>query len=294
MCIRDRDIGPAVLQNPDIAFSDFGSPVIISAGLDLDFPIVERDLLSIILFGDVAGMIPYFTTDGLDPAITRGLAWQTLFDTSDGFKIRNIGAVAGLFGNMGPVDWRLEFRWYNGAFEPAMFDSQYERHRVTMTQETAAYAADPGAVTTTNMGIHGRAGWGIPDIFTLKAGYTWPWIYEGGKLSTAEEDEVFLSAVLERGVIPAVDIGAEVSYERSYFIPWLFEGATASGYDLKFFDAYTGLKTKVTYGVSENIDLLLFITTTLQRNPDGTVYFDPATYLPKLVNSFSFETQVHF
>ena len=291
------DIGPAVIPNPaGIDLGEMGRPIFINAGLDIDLPIVEQDRSNVILFADAAGLMPYFTNAGYGayPNIEKGLAWETLINTTSGFSLKNIGAAAGGFGNFGPLDWRLEYRYYTGSFRPAIFDGQYDRYRIDYVKQAAAYANDLTSSDEINMGIYGEAGYTFGKIFTLSVGYEWPLELSGGKIVSAEDDSVFLKAILERGVIPFVDVGAQVSYERSYLIPWLLDGITSTGYDLSFLDAYSAVKTEVVYGVSENLDVIFLISTSLKRNPDGTIYFDPATYLPEVVNTFSFETQIHF
>ncbi|GAH63072.1 unnamed protein product, partial [marine sediment metagenome] len=119
------DVNPAKDLPPGTTADELGNPMLVNAGLDVDLPIMENGFLSLILFADVAGMMPYYRTDGsgdyLD--INRGLAWDTLVVTEPEFRLQNIGFATGLLGNVGPVDYRLEYRYYTGTFIPAILGS---------------------------------------------------------------------------------------------------------------------------------------------------------------------------
>ena len=71
--------------------------------------------------------------------------------------LRNYGLVGGFLGNVLFIDWRLEYRYYKGAFRPTFFDSTYERNRGTYITEFIDLAKDPSssANETTVNGVYG-------------------------------------------------------------------------------------------------------------------------------------------
>jgi hypothetical protein len=289
------DIAPAAGSSVQ---ASIGNPILINTGLDLDFPIVEKDLLSIILFGDVAGLIPYYRNNGSGAYsnVTQGFDWDTLVNMTGGFSLRNIGAAAGLLGNVGPVDWRLEYRCYTGTFKPAIFNAVYDRKRLDYAINAAAYSDNPSdpAYDSVNMGIYGEAGYTLAKVFSFSAGYEWPFIISDSGFAPSEEDYLFMKASLERGVIPVVDVGVSIEYERYYFAPMLLRGVTKDGIALSLFDANTVVKTRLIYGVSKNIDLVMLLSTALVRNEVGSVWYDPTTYKPEVGTTMSIETSFHF
>ncbi len=278
--------------------TSIGNPILINTGLDLDFPIVEKDLLSIILFGDVAGLIPYYRNNGTGAYsnVTQGFDWDILVNMTGGFSLRNIGAAAVLLGNAGPVDWRLEYRYYTGTFKPAIFNAVYDRKRLDYAIDAATYSNDPSDASydSVNMGIYGEAGYTLAKVFSFSAGYEWPFIISDSGFSPSEEDYLFMKASLERGVIPVVDVGVSIEYERYYFAPMLLRGVTKDGIALSLFDANTVVKTRLIYGVSKNIDLVMLLSTALVRNEDGSVWHDPTTFKPEVGTTMSIETSFHF
>ena len=72
-------------------------------------PLIEKDFLSIVMFGDIGGMLPYAN----NTFMTDVLYYSGAANPLDAF--RNYGIAAGLFGNIFVVDYRLEYLNYNGA-----------------------------------------------------------------------------------------------------------------------------------------------------------------------------------
>ena len=110
-----------------------------------------------------------------------------------------------------------------------------------------------------------------------------------GKLKGEDRDYVHLMATLEQGVIPVVDVGISVAYDRWYFLPMLFQDKEGTA----FFDANTTVKTIITYGVSEAVDLVLTGTTTLARDADGNILYG-SDDKAEIATTISIETQIHF
>jgi hypothetical protein len=281
------------LLTPGVELSDeIGDPMLINLGLDLEYRLINRDWLAVVLFGDVAGMLPYFRDDVPLFGIDQGLASDVLW--VDG-QPRNYGWIAGVLGNVGPLEYRGEYRYYTGAFRPAIFDNAYDRMRGQYALETAAYVADPGdpQFDLITMGIYGEAGWKWEKVFSFTAGYFWPFTVEDGNWEPADQDYLHMEARLERGVIPFVNVAAAVSYDRYYFVPMLFGGhMPAGGPAYALFDANTVVKSTLWYGVSKTVDLVFIATTALARDEDGNIVYDDGA--PKLATAVSIETQIHF
>ena len=271
------DINPYAELPSDTTFGDYGKPIFINAAFDIDFPFFETDLFSMVLFADTAAMVPYFQSDVSDTNITMGLKTEAVIADD---SIKNFGIAAGLFGNIFMVDWKLEYRYYNGTFKPAFFDSVYDRIRGTYVENIISYLDAPEADTTAyTMGIFGQAGVNILDMVTFELGYMWPWtIDESGAVTTSEDDFLHVEIVVLPDTIPVVPISGSISYDRSKFIPTLLKEGT--GAELSLFDKYTVVKGEFSYPVAPMLDIAVIVTTTMV---DDVV--SP---------SFGIESRVHF
>ncbi len=294
------DIDPAgEIAVPADAPSDFdpavavGDPIFVNAGLDVDLPIMENDILSIVLFGDIGGMMPYLRnsiTDGTD-TIQEGLIVQALYNPDADIEagelpLRNYGIAAGVLGNILIVDYRVEYRNYNGTFRPTFFNKNYDRTRGEYAQQVANELLTPRSVEKI-VGIYGEAGFDIADKFRFEAGYMWPWKED---FEFGDEDYLHLEAELFRGLIPVVDIHGSIAYDRYKFIPTLIGTDT----ELTLFDANTVVKGEVIYPVAPTLDLAILVTTTVAHDEDGNVLLDAETGKTQINPSISIETRVHF
>ncbi len=286
----------------------YGDPIFINAALDLDLPIVEADFLSIVLFGDVAGMVPYFRETYTDPdtgaAISQAgfyLDALILDDPAAGeFPLRNYGMAAGVFGNIFVLDYRLEYRNYNGTFRPTFYGPNYDRLRGTYVEDVFNDAVDPPDIGST-VGIYGEAGFAIGDKFTLDIGYLWPFIPggedgTGGFFGTPTDDDQFtVEAVLEKGLIPVLDMHGSFTYNRTKFIPTLIEDPPDEDTTVMalLFDGNTTMSGELIYPVAETLDVAILVSTNIQREEDGSVIYDD-NGIPKVNPSLSIETRVHF
>ncbi|HEY9595542.1 MAG TPA: FecR family protein [Spirochaetia bacterium] len=272
--------------------STYGSPIFINPGVDLDIPFFESDFFSIVAFADAAGMIPYFQS--AYGSIAPGFQWNAMFPggTANPTDIRNWGVAAGLFGNLIIRDftWRLEYRDYTGAFLPQFYGPAYERQRLTYVNRVIDFLANPGNYTGQTMGIFGEGGIALSKLFSFKMSYFWPWSQDPTTGAFNFEDDQFVATfVLEKGVIPVVNIWGTVSYERTNFIPTFIQ--TGSG---SLFDANTVVSASVNYSVTSNLDVSLLYTTTAHRNSDGSIYYPNGPLgLPQMDISFAIQTQVH-
>ncbi len=290
-----RDLG----ESPDVPGSDWkdviGDPMLINTGLDLEYALIERDMLSVVLFGDIAGMMPYYRKDGVGPyaGISEGLDTDALI--VDG-KLRNYGWIAGALGNVGPLGWRGEYRYYTGAFVPEIFNNIYDKERGRYAQRAAAFSADPAAspLDIVTMGIYGEAGWTWEKVFSFSAGYFWPFTVDGGSWKPAEMDYLHMQAKLERGVIPFVNVAAAIAYDRYYFVPLLLGGRGSDGNAYRLFDANTVVTSTLWYGISKTVDLVFIATTSLARDSYGNILYEDDGTTPELAPTISIETQIHY
>jgi len=275
----------------------YGDPIFINGGLDIDFPILESDTFSLVFFGDIAAMLPYFRENESSFNIRRGFALEALFPGGvvNLSKLRNYGWSAGAFGNIFIVDWRLEYRNYRGTFKPSFFNNTYSRVRGQYVLNTAAYLADPDASEwdKQTMGIYGEAGFTIGDIFTFTGGYFWPWQVGISGVEVSDEDYFLLKLRLHPDVIPVVGIHGSISYERTRFIPTILQSTGSE--DLLLFDAYTVVKGEVVIPLGPSLDLATVIATSAVYNSDGTVRRDPNNpTMIKTAPSVTIETRVSY
>ncbi len=276
------DTNPAGDADPDT--NVVSDTKFLTGGADIDFPLLESSALSFILFSDVAGMLPYQN---------GAFQYDALYD-SDTSTFRNYGWNAGVFGNILFVKYHLEYRYFDGIFRPAFFNSNYERMRGVYVSEINDYlaaldAGDTSAYDKTTMGIYGEAGFGIKDMFKVKLGYMWPW--EKGKSFTDLDDELLVKLEVLPGTIPVVGIYGSVSYRRTNFVPTLLQEGTGKNLDL--FDANTVLSGELVYPLAPTLSLAAVFTTSVRTNSDGSIDYD-SQGMPVVVPSITIETRLGY
>ncbi len=274
------DINPDSAADPDENVAS--DTKFITAGADMDLPLLENDIMSVILFSDIAGMVPY--QNGT-------LEYETLYDDSTS-TFRNYGWNAGVFGNILFVKYNLQYRYFDGIFKPAFFDSKYDRMRGVYISEINDYLADPDnpKYDKVTMGIYGEAGFGIKKMFNVKMGYMWPW--EEGKDPLDLEDEFLLSLDILPGTIPVVGVYGSVSYHRTDFLPTLLK--EGSGADLSLFDANTVLSGEIVYPVAPTLNIAAVFATSVKMDDNGNIVYDNDTGLPKVIPSITIESRIGF
>ncbi len=270
--------------------SSVGDPIFLGLGLDMDLPIIRRNaLLGIRWFAEGAATVPY-TRDAIgavEPGLQTDLLW------SDG-QLKNWGAATGFIGNVAIIDWRLEFRYFTGAFRPAFFDSAYERVKGAYAEEYAAYLTTPATYDATPnvMGVYGEGGFSfLREKLTFKMGYFWPWSPDAASLADIAGDDYFVAQlVIKKGLIPIVDVYGAVSYEKRGLAQDLFYDN-----DFALLDANTTLKGEVVVPVPKapNLDLAFVFSTSAARLPDGSIVY-LGDGLPKMVPVITLETRLHF
>lgn len=275
--------------------SGVGDPIFLGLGVDMDLPIIRRNaLLGIRWFAEGAATVPYIRdsfTDGsttVDPGLKTELLW------SDN-QLKNWGAATGFIGNVAIIDWRLEFRYFTGAFRPAFFDSAYERVKGTYAEEYANYLLNPGDYDATPnvMGVYGEGGFSfLREKLTFKMGYFWPWSPDAASLASqiANEDYFVAQLVIKKGLIPIVDVYGSVAYEKRGLAKDLFFDN-----DFSILDANTTLKGEIVVPVPKtpNLDLAFVFSTSARRDGNGNIVYASAG-IPEMVPVITLETRLHF
>lgn len=262
--------------NPESATVAADSTKFITGGADFDLPVFENEALSFILFSDIAGMVPY----------QKGsVNTSTLYDKTTK-TFRNYGWNAGVFGKILFINYNLQYRYFDGIFKPAFFNSAYERMRGTYVTEINNYLANPDdpQYNRKTMGIYGEAGFGIADMFNVKLGYMWPWA--DGVNFMDLDDELLVKLEVLPDTIPVVGLYGSVSYHRTKFIPTLLK--QGDGAKLTLFDANTVVSGELVYPVAPMLNLAAVFSTSVKTdNPGGGD-------MPKVVPSITIETRIGF
>ncbi|MFO7780627.1 MAG: FecR family protein [Spirochaetia bacterium] len=268
-------------------------PIVTAVGADVDVSIVENDLLSVVAFTDVGGLVPYLRdslTDIDGNEVDAGLKTEAFVDTDAG-RLRNFGAMTGVLGDIAFFDYRADFRTYNGLFRPFYFDSGYERRRGRVAEDIYRYFVDPSAdeFNETGAGVYGEAGVSLfADNLHFRAGYLWPWkVDSAGEWTLSDYDYLTLRAELREGLLP-LGIHASAEYDRRGFFATAMSRGEFS--EATFFDANSVLRSEVVYPVAPTLDLALIVTTTVLRNEDGTIRYDDGE--PEVGNSVTIETRI--
>ena len=269
-------------------------PIFVNVALDLDLPVFERDAFTLVLFGDVGGLLPYLRN--ATPGLEQGFQEQALtHETASGTELRNYGIASGVFGNVSLLDFRLEFQNYHGIFEPAFYDANYDRSRGEKVVQTIEYLQDPGAPEYENetLGIYGEAGFTIAELVRFDAGYLWPWTRnaETDAIEMGDNDYLLASLTLREGLLP-LDISTSFAYERTQFVPTLINKTGFEGAQL--FDANTVLKGEIVYPVAPIMDIVGTVTTTVLRDDAGNIIYEPKNgeLYPKWGPVISIETRI--
>ncbi len=265
--------------DPDSA-TDTGSivpddTVLLTAAADLDFPLMENDILSFIFFADIAGMIPY-----MDGEFKTEMMYD---DTNSSF--RNFGWNAGLFGNILFVDYRLEYRYFDGVFRPSFFNSSYERLRGSYIEKINSYLISP-TETDPVMGIYGEGSFSLFGKVNTTIGYMWPWDKNG----PSDEDEFLFEVAIEKGTIPVIDIYGSIAYHRTKFIPTLMQSGIGSGMTL--FDANTSFSGEVIYPLAPTLSIAFIIGTSMITDENGNLSYKNG--YPEMKPVITIETRIGF
>jgi hypothetical protein len=263
------DINPERLDFEETA--TYGQPMFFNAGLDLDQPIIERDALSIILFVDVASMIPYFRED-VDPVTTyivsAGLAKDAVW--YDG-KPKNWGVDAGIFGKLLFLDYRLEFLYSDGIFEPAFYNNMYDLQSPAKVLSLVQYLDDPTdpQYDLQRMGIYGELGYTMDKVFYIAGGYNWNWPINPASGEFAD-DRFWVEFGLFKDLLP---LYGSIALTREGLVAPLVNGDS-----ITFFDENLVLSGELVYPISPIFELAVQV----QSNVIGGQWYPSWSILTRL------------
>ena len=270
-----------------------GDPIFITAALDLDYPLFRTDPFSLTLFSDAGFVMPYFR-EAYGESISPGIAPNAVLTDPRSLSfqsLNNYGFIGGILGNALFIDYRVEYRLSKGVFTPPFLSATYHRRRGAFVDDFVSFFTDPSAerYQQYTMGIYGELGATAGKLFSIEAGYFWPWELYRGSVQPSENDLFHLQFTLNPGVIPVVGIYGSLSYDRSKF------AQTFTDPQLSLFDAYTTVKGEIVVPIVPVVHVALIYTTTTAYDNNGQVI--PSSVnpeLPEINASFSIETRINF
>ena len=282
------DVDPAGDLSNSVA-ETLGDPIFLGTGFDVDLPLVRGSAFGLRAFADVAAIVPYtrsVISDGLGTTVEEGIQIDSVYDPDAGSGLdayNNYGFVSGLIGKITILDWRLEYRYYRGAYRPTFFNASYERNRTVYAREFAAMLLSPASSDKT-MGIYGEAGFSLfRERLYLNAGYMLPWRVEDSSGEDVMKEDYFQAKLLvKKGLIPVLNLSGSLSYERTGFVYAL----TTNDEGVGLFDADTVLKGEVIYSIAANVDLAAVISTASSGFDDNGK--------PEVEPTVTFETRIRF
>ena len=264
---------------------------LIGTGIDLDLPIVQGSAFGVRLFADGAVTLPYLATN------YNGIAsgWKTDLVWSDN-QLKNWGAASGLIGNVLFVDWRLEYRYFTGIFQPAFFDSTYDRLRGQYAATYVGYLENPSSYSDTPdiMGIYGEGGFKLfNDKLTFSLGYFWPWSLGASTLQeqiVQSSDEFHARLAIKKGLIPILNVAGAITYDKR----GLARSIADQNFTLLDENSVLGGEIDIPVPKTPNLDLAIIFQTVPVRDSGGNiVYVHPVAGIPELKPSISIETRFH-
>lgn len=261
--------------HPSVAAAREGDPVFINVGADLEIPLVDIPIFSLVSFAEAGGLIPVMGSDVEVGAATvsSGIKTNALVDFNSG-ELRNFGWTLGVRGNLFPVRYQLQYLNYDGTFRPAFYGPTYDRLRGTYAADAVRYLARPNApeFRSTTMAVAGEASMSVLGLIDVTAGYLWPWeVTPSGSLQGSDDDELLLEVALRDGLIP-FGIQAGLTYRRTHF------AATVAGWgsysEANLFDSNTVLDGYVMYPLTSFINIVARVSTAALRDGNGDLVLD--------------------
>ncbi len=264
-------------------------PAFINAAVDLDMPIMENDILSLVFFADAASLLPYLGESNSDLGLEEGFKFDAIF-TEDGF--RNYGIEAGAFGNVLFIDYRLQFQYYTGSFIPGFYNQPYDRIRGERAVGVVNYLQNPEAeeYDSYTMGVYGQGGFSLfQDRLTLEMGYLWPWTIDQttNEISTDAEDYFNLSFGVDKELLSFLpwEMEASLAYDRVRFRDVFQEDAVT-----KLFDENATLKGEGVVAIAPGINLAFTVSTNVLRDENGNIVYRDGK--PVIGPSIGLETRI--
>ncbi|GAB6090901.1 FecR family protein [Spirochaeta dissipatitropha] len=257
-------------------------PVFLSFAADLDVPVIENNLLSIILFADAGVFLPYLRNSSVDNAVQDGFQTQLLFD-SDDFDINtmnNYGAITGILGNILIMDYRLEYRYLKGLFSP-FYNQIYDRYRTEIATQLMQQIAAPEDFSDITQGVFGEASFQLFSQSVLfDLGYFLPW----NKTLTGDYLQAALTVAPD--FLP-FGINGELYYVRYGF------AAAIADQNVSLFDPQTSFGGSLNYPIVPGMQLSIVLDSFAKRDGSGRLVYDENGRL-QTEFSVSFETRIGY
>lgn len=118
------DLEPITLSNQTFE----GNPTVFGIGSDIDFPVVDIGIFSLVIFVDIAKMGIYINNLDENPYfrpifVSKGYNQGFNLLNGEGFSAGVNGSVIGL------IPYRIEYRRITGQFIPSYFDTMYDAQK---------------------------------------------------------------------------------------------------------------------------------------------------------------------
>lgn len=290
-----------VARNADVtgSWGHYGRPALIAAGLDLRLFQLDIGVLSALGYTDVGTILTYFQEKASNSlsarTVDQGLNINTAF--ADG-QIKNLLWTVGVSGKAALlVDYVLEFRFTKGLAKVGLFDATYNRTKLAYLDQVMGYLDGSTTATvdkTSSVGVYGSAGADILGILQFKAGYYWPWAFDGSSFQVGEDDSLEMVLTIPKGKLPVINAYGSLVYQRTRFAKTIGDaitGKSAAGVNL--FDSNTVFGGELAYGLLEGMDLAITVSTLVIRDETtGEVKYENGQ--PMIRPSINIETRISF
>jgi hypothetical protein len=246
-------------------------PRIYIVGADAGIPLALLDSFSMSLYADVA-KIGYRYKE-LQPALAGKGVQEGALQFLDG-----LGTAFGLSGTAASVvDYRAEYRYIRGYYEPGIINFDWENRRLTYQQELLDLILaqkDPTYSSQDNSGFYLGGGVKFLDKkLSVGLGYGYYVRYTGASSESVDRGRLYV--MLEEGPVPRTY--GSFTYDRFDNISTIFKDP---------FDTGTLLDFNLYHRLAERLTLSLNIKRTNRYN-DVTRQFEP-------VNLFRINTNIYF
>lgn len=286
------DLTPAAeVAATDTSETDTVDPIFLNFGTDLSIPIVRRQIFSLLTYAEAGFMLPYLRNDGTD--LSSGPQLDAIYTLTDSeVTLSNYGWIAGIRGNALMVNYRLEFRSFEGTFRPSFYDSSYDRMRSTYAVDAVTYLQNPDAeaYTSTTLGVFGEADANLFNLIGMTAGYFWPWDKTAdGSFVASDDDELIVQFSALDGLIP-LGITAGLEYRRTHFAATVAKRNDYSDSSL-LVDVNTTLDGYLTYPLTEQIMVVARVSTAMKRDDAGEIEYG-SDGNPKVAPVVTIQTEI--
>jgi len=263
------DIAPASLipsntTDPSMMVLRQANPIVGLLGLDLDLPIFESELASLIVYGDIGGLIPYVRNE-IAGSVSARLYGDAFLEPKN-FILRNYGWMTGIGGNLAFIKYKVEYQFTRGSFQIGLIDNAYDRTRVEKAYEVLKSLVNiekNPLYDVYKMGIYGELSADILGVVQLTAGYKWPWEYGNNGINLDNPDSFKLKIGFTKKILP-YGIDVWFGYDRTHFRE-LFDENT----QFSFLDSYSVLNAGVSVPVGEFFKIRLVLGASTKKDSSG-------------------------